>query len=156
MSTFNFLTCKSIFHIFEHHKFEYFSQRWWDIQVCEKMKFMERWKRNGLYRNIRQSLPEDWYENWNLKIETYMKLKKVRLPCGQIYLNIYILEMIWNSDRGSFYIGIDFKFNTDMSCSAHVFSTGLITYFSDFFSYLLMSFCHLAFRMGFFPTASNN
>ena len=36
MSTFNFLTCKFIFHLSEHHKFEYFSQPRWDIQVCEK------------------------------------------------------------------------------------------------------------------------
>ena len=39
MSTSNFLTCKSIFHSSEHHKFEYFSQPWWDMQVCEKNGF---------------------------------------------------------------------------------------------------------------------
>ena len=121
MSTFNFLTCKSIFHLSEHHKFEYFSQPWWDIQVCEKIKFMERWKRNGLYRNIRQSLGK-WVRKW-----TYMKL-------------------IWN-------IGISVSISNstlDMSCSAHVFSTGLMAHFSDLFSYLLMSSCHFVFRMGFF------
>ena len=32
MSNFNFLTRKSIFHLSEHRK--YFSQPWWDIQVC--------------------------------------------------------------------------------------------------------------------------
>ena len=37
MSTFNFLTCNSIFHFSEHDKFEYFSQTWWDIHVCEKI-----------------------------------------------------------------------------------------------------------------------
>ena len=41
-TTFNFFTCKSIFHLSEYHKFEYFSQQWRDIQVCEKIKFMER------------------------------------------------------------------------------------------------------------------
>ena len=37
-----------------------------------------------------------------------------------------------------------------MSCPADVFSTGLVTHFSDFFSDLLMTFCHFVFRMGFF------
>ena len=41
MPTFNFLTCKSILHLSEHHKFEYFSQPWWDIQACEKINL---WK----------------------------------------------------------------------------------------------------------------
>ena len=58
MSTFNFLICKSIFHLSEHHKFEYFSHQWCDIQVCEKIKFMERSESNGLFRNIRQALHE--------------------------------------------------------------------------------------------------
>ena len=31
------MRCKS-----EHHKSEYFLQPWWDIQICGKMKFMER------------------------------------------------------------------------------------------------------------------
>ena len=39
-NVYNFLTIFS--HLSEHHKFEYFSQPWWDIQVCEKIKFMER------------------------------------------------------------------------------------------------------------------
>ena len=75
-----------------------------------------------------------------------MKLKKVILPCGQIYLNVYMFR----NDMKYRYIGIDFKFNTDVSCYPHVFSTGLVTHFSDFFSDLLMSFCHFVFRMGFF------
>ena len=81
-----------------------------------------------------------------------MKLKKVLLPCGQIYLNVYILEMMRNLYRGRFYIAIDFKFSTryELLCAC------LMTHFSDFVSYLLMIFCHFIFRMGFFPTASNN
>ena len=81
-----------------------------------------------------------------------MKLKKVKLPCGQIYLNVYMFR----NDMKYRFIGIDFKFNTDMSYSAHVFSTGLVTHFVDFFSDLLMSFCHIVFRMDFFPTFSKN
>ena len=42
MSTFNFLAYKSIFDLSGNDKFEYFSQPGWDIQVCEKIKFMER------------------------------------------------------------------------------------------------------------------
>ena len=46
------------------------------------------------------------------------------------------LEMIWNSDWGRFYIGIVSISNStpDMSYSAHVFSTALMTHFSDFVS----------------------
>ena len=42
MSTFNFLTCKFLFHLSEDHKFKYFSQSCWDIQVSEKIKFIWR------------------------------------------------------------------------------------------------------------------
>ena len=38
MSTFIFLTCKSIFHLLEHHKFEYFPQPWWKIYVLFMLK----------------------------------------------------------------------------------------------------------------------
>ena len=49
------------------------------------------------------------------------------------------------------YIGIDFKFNTRYELSSvHVFSTGSMTHFSDFFSYLLTSFCHFVFIEWFF------
>ena len=80
------LSCKSIFHLSEHHKFESFLQPWWDIQVCEKIEFMERWKRNGLYRNIRRPLHKAWFENWLI-----WNWKK-SLPCGKIDLNVYMFR----------------------------------------------------------------
>ena len=40
-----------------------------------------------------------------------MKLKKVILPCGQIYLNVYIFRIDMEF-RSGFYIGINFKFKT--------------------------------------------
>ena len=55
-----------------------------------------------------------------------------------------------------------------MSCSVYIYSTGQMTYFSDFFfiaaysvqiklfSYLLMSLCGFVFRMSFFPIDSKN
>ena len=76
-----------------------------------------------------------------------MKFKKVILPSGQIYLNAYMFE----DDIKYRYIGIDFKFNTRYELSSvHVFSTGSMTHFSDFFSYLLTSFCHFVFIEWFF------
>ena len=37
-STFRgFLTCKCIFDFYEHRKFEYVSEPYWGIQVCEKI-----------------------------------------------------------------------------------------------------------------------
>ena len=130
MSNFNFLTTKSSFHC-EPHKFEYFSQPSWDIQVCEKIKFMERWKRNGLYRNIRRTLHKAWYENWPI----WNWKKSYRLVVKFIW--IYIFSMFGN----------DIKFKSvsiwnsapNMSCSAHVCSTGLMTHFISFHSHVQRS-----------------
>ena len=53
MSIFNFLTWKSIFHLSEHQKFEFFDNHG-GMNRFEKKKFKEKSKPNGVYRNIRQ------------------------------------------------------------------------------------------------------
>ena len=65
-----------------------------------------------------------------------MKLEKVILPCGQIYLNVYLFRNDMKFRYGRFYIGILSISNStpEMSCFARVFSTALVTHFSDFFS----------------------
>ena len=64
MSTFNFLTWKSISPLSKHHRFKYFSQPCWDIQGCEKLQIMERWKPSRVYRSTRRPLHESRYKNW--------------------------------------------------------------------------------------------
>ena len=83
-STFNFLTCKSIFHLSEHPKFEYFSQPYWDIQVCKKVKLMERWMDSI---EILGSL----HMKRGRKIDIH-ETEKSQLPCGQIYRNVYMFR----------------------------------------------------------------
>ena len=62
----------------------------------------------------------DLYMKPGMTIDRYETEKKSSL-CGQIYVNVYIftVELIWNSYRGRFYIGIDFKFSTryDLLCA---------------------------------------
>ena len=82
MPTSNFLACKSIFYLFEHHKDEYFSQPCRDIHVCEKKNLCRDESTMG-YIEILGSL----YMKPVGKL-TYIKLKKLILLCGQIYLNV--------------------------------------------------------------------
>ena len=62
MSTFNFLTCKSIFHVSETMNLNIFRNPG-GIYWFEKIKFVERERPNGLYRNIRRPVLEARYEN---------------------------------------------------------------------------------------------
>ena len=147
MCTFNFLTCKSIFDLSELHKL----QPWWDIQVCEKIKFMERWKPNGSIEIL-----------GGLNINSGMKINQYETEKSHIALWSNLSKLLHVKKWYKIHIGVDFisvsisNSTPDMSCSVYVFSTGLMTHFSDFFSYLLITFCHFAFTMGLFPTVSNN
>ena len=82
MPAFNFLTCKSIFHLSEHHKFEYCLQPCWDIQVCEIYNLGRDESAVGSIEIL-----DGPYMKPGMKM-TDMKLKKVILPCVQIYLNV--------------------------------------------------------------------
>ena len=82
MIRFNFLACNCIFQKSEHHKFENFSQPWWDIQIWQKIQQMfGEMKHCEVHRNMRQ---------YSLKVNT-------RKSGNQQYVS---LPFCWSWQKG--------------------------------------------------------
>ena len=89
----------------------------------------------------------------------YRFVRKVTLPCGQIYLNVYMFKKSNEIQIRIDFISVSISKSTldnKLLCPCLWYRFNSTFQWLKTLSYLWMSFCHFVFKMGFFRTSSNN
>ena len=86
-------------------------------------------------------------------------VREVIVPCGQIYLNVYMCKKSNETQIRIDFISVSISKSTPdnkLLCPCLWYKFNCTFQWLKALSYLLMSLCHFVFKMGFFQTSSNN